>query len=250
MTHAPRRPWPGRLALVAALFALFVVPSTGAVPANEAQEPPPPAEVEALAEAAPEAEAAAEAAGEDMAAGRLAVLETNHGSMTIRLFPTDAPRTVANFERLVEEGFYNGQPFYRVVAGHVIQAGDGGENDQPTVPLEAGGHPHVEGAVGLARDSDPDSGSTEFYVCLAPRPHLDGNYAVFGKLEEGYDVLREIGAVEVDEQWVGDDGQVAFHSPKEPVVIERAYLVGDGEAGDEPEAPTAAGKDGEAGGAS
>ena len=160
------------------------------------------------------------------------VLQTNHGTMTIRLFPDEAPQTVANFKRLVAAGFYDGKPFYRVVAGHVIQAGDGGENDQPTVPLEAGGHPHVEGAVGLARDSDPDSGSTELYICLAPRPHLDGRYAVFGQLDEGYDVLREIGAVPVDEKWVGDDNQVAFHQPKEPVIIERAWIEAAGAAGD------------------
>jgi|GEM_PF-2601504 len=220
MTHALDLQRPVRRALAATLFALIVVPASLASPLPQAEQTPPPADVEALAEATP----AAEAEPEDGEAGRLVVLETNHGSMTLQLFPGDAPLTVANFERLVEAGFYDGQPFYRVVAGHVIQAGDGGENDQPTVPLEAGGHPHVEGAVGLARDSDPGSGSTEFYICLAPRPHLDGNYAVFGKLVEGYDVLREIGAVEVDEQWVGDDGQVAFHEPKEPVVIERAYL--------------------------
>lgn len=158
------------------------------------------------------------------AAGERVVLETSLGTMTIRLFPAEAPATVANFKRLVAEGFYDGKPFYRVVAGHVIQTGDGGENDQPTVPLEAGGHPHVEGAVGLARDSDPDSGSTEIYVCLAPRPHLDGRYAVFGQLDDGFEVLRAIGAVEVEEKWVGDDGQVAFHEPKTPVVIERAWI--------------------------
>lgn len=220
MAIAPSRPRPQHLVL-AALLCLLVLPVASG-------QETPTAEAGAAAETAPEA-----ADGE---AGRLAVLETNHGTMKIRLFPGDAPRTVANFEALVEEGFYDGQPFYRVVAGHVIQAGDGGENDRPTVPLEADGHPHVEGAVGLARDSDPNSGSTEFYICLAPRPHLDGRYAVFGKLEEGYDVLREIGAVEVDEEWVGDDGQVAFHSPKEPVIIERAYLVNGEEGGGEAEA--------------
>jgi cyclophilin family peptidyl-prolyl cis-trans isomerase len=106
----------------------------------------------------------------------------------------------------------------------VIQAGDGGENDQPTVPLEAGAYPHVEGAVGLARDVDPDSGSTELYVCLADRPHLDGKYAVFGRVADGLDVLRRIGAVEVEERWVGDEGQIAFHEPVEPVIIRRARL--------------------------
>ena len=149
------------------------------------------------------------------------VLETTMGTMVFRFFAEEAPRTVENFRRLVREGFYDGQPFYRVVKGHVIQAGDGGENDQPTVKGEFGAHPHVVGAVGLARDADPDSGSTEIYICHAPRPHLDGRYAVFGLLVEGFDVLEAIGNVEVEERW---EGEVAFHRPKTPVVIERATL--------------------------
>ena len=151
----------------------------------------------------------------------IAVIETNHGIMALRFFADEAPRTTANFKRLVAEGFYDGLEFYRVVEGHVIQAGDGGENDQPTVPGEFGAHPHVTGAVGLARDEDPDSGSTEIYICHAPRPHLDGRYAVFGLLVDGFEVLEAIGSVAVEERF---EGEVAFHRPLEPVVIERAYL--------------------------
>ena len=163
------------------------------------------------------------------AAEELVVLETSMGTMKVRLFRDAAPRTAQAFVDLVEDGFYDGTEFYRVVTGHVVQFGDGGENDRPAVPFEAkkpadGGHPHVAGAVGLARDADPDSGSTKIYVCLAPRPHLDGNYTVFGEVAEGLDVLAEIGAVEVDEQWVGDEGTIAFHAPKEPVVIRRAWV--------------------------
>ena len=158
---------------------------------------------------------------DDSGAEEVAVLETRLGTMTLRFFEQEAPRTVANFKRLVREGFYDGKPFYRVVAGHVIQAGDGGENDQPKVPAEFGAHPHVVGAVGLARDEDPNSGNTEIYICLAPRPHLDGRYAIFGLLTSGFDVLAAIGAVEVDEQF---DGEVAFHKPKTPILIDRATL--------------------------
>lgn len=149
------------------------------------------------------------------------VVETGFGTMVFRLFEDEAPLTTRNFKELVREGFYDGKPFYRVVAGHVIQAGDGGDNGRPTVRGEFGAHPHVVGALGLARDQDPDSGSTEIYVCLAPRPHLDGRYAVFGLLIEGFDVLEKIGAVEVEEKW---EGEVAFHRPKTPVLIERAFL--------------------------
>jgi cyclophilin family peptidyl-prolyl cis-trans isomerase len=143
------------------------------------------------------------------------------GTMVFRFFDDDAPRTTENFKRLVRQGFYDGKPFNRVVAGHVIQSGDGGENDFPTVVGEFGAYPHVVGAVGLARDEDPDSGSTEIYICHAPRPHLDGRYAVFGLLIDGFDVLDRIGNVEVDEQW---EGEVAFHRPQDPVTIKRAYL--------------------------
>ncbi len=163
------------------------------------------------------------------AKAEVCVLETTMGTMVLRFFDDGAPRTVENFKRLVEEGFYDGKPFYRVVKGHVIQVGDGGENDQPTVVGEFGAHPHVVGAVGLARSADPDSGGTEIYICHAPRPHLDGRYAVFGLLVEGFEVLAAIGNVEVEERW---EGEVAFHQPKTPVVIERATLelraIGDG----------------------
>lgn len=161
------------------------------------------------------------AAASEAATEEVAVLETSLGTMAIRLFSAEAPLTTANFERLVTAGFYDGKPFYRVVKGHVIQAGDGGDNDYPTVPGEFGAHPHVTGAVGLARDVDPDSGSTEIYICHQPRPHLDGRYAVFGLLVEGFEVLEAIANVEVEERW---EGEVAFHEPIEPVVIERAYL--------------------------
>ncbi len=149
------------------------------------------------------------------------MLETTLGTMVFRFFADAAPATVRNFKRLVRAGFYDGLPFYRVVAGHVIQAGDGGESDQPTVKGEFGAHPHVTGAVGLARAEDPDSGSTEIYICHAPRPHLDGRYAIFGLLTEGFDVLEAIGNVEVEERW---EGEVAFHEPKTPVLIKRATL--------------------------
>ena len=149
------------------------------------------------------------------------VLETSMGTMVFRFFEEEAPLTTANFKELVREGFYDGKKFYRVVAGHVIQAGDGEGTERPTVKGEFGAHPHVVGAVGLARDEDPDSGSTEFYICHAPRPHLDGRYAVFGLLVEGLDVLEAIGNVEVEEVWLV---QVAFHKPKEPVLIEKARL--------------------------
>jgi len=151
------------------------------------------------------------------------VLETNLGTMVFRFFETAAPITSQHFKKLVKEGFYDGKTFYRVIAGHVIQAGDAGTSERPTVKGEFGAHPHVTGIVGLARGSDPDSGSTEFYICLAPRPHLDGEYAVFGQLIEGLDVLEKIGNVEVNEEYL-TEARIPYHRPKEPVSIRRAFL--------------------------
>ncbi|MEL7060198.1 MAG: peptidylprolyl isomerase [Acidobacteriota bacterium] len=201
-----------------ALLAVGCVGSTTA-PGDRASAPTP-------ATPAP----AADASGGDSGAiaslsfENFAEIETSMGSMLFELHAEQAPRTVANFQRLVRDGFYDGQPFYRVVAGHVIQAGDGGENDQPTVPPEFGGQ-HVTGTLGLARDEAPDSGSTEIYVCLEPRPHLDGRYAAFGRLVSGFDVLAAIGAVPVTEKFLEND--IAFHEPVEPVLIRTIRLLTD-----------------------
>lgn len=156
------------------------------------------------------------------AAEEVFVLETSLGTMVFRLFEKDAPRTVESFRKLVREGFYDGRPFYRVVQGHVIQTGDGGESGRPTVPDEFNANLHVTGALGLAHDKEPNTGSTEIYVCLAPRPHLDGRFTVFGQLIDGLDVLQKIGGVPVNEKFL--EGNIAFHEPREPVLIRKARL--------------------------
>lgn len=146
----------------------------------------------------------------------ICVMETSLGTMVFELFETDAPRTAAQFKALVRDGFYNGKDFYRVVRGHVIQAGGGGA---PKLPPEFNSRPHIVGTLGLGRDVDPGSGDSEIYVCLAPRPHLDGKYTVFGRLIEGFDVLERIAAVPVEERWEGPDGKIAMHKPLDPVII-------------------------------
>jgi cyclophilin family peptidyl-prolyl cis-trans isomerase len=128
---------------------------------------------------------------------KVCVLQTSMGTMVFRFFEEDAPNTSLHFQKLVNEGFYDGRFFYRVVKGHVIQSGDGGDNRIPAVKAEFNKNSHIRGAVGLARGDDPDSGSTEFYICLTSRPHLDGKYTVFGQVIEGLDVLEKIGNVDV-----------------------------------------------------
>ncbi|MBI4833462.1 MAG: peptidylprolyl isomerase [Planctomycetes bacterium] len=139
------------------------------------------------------------------------------GEMTFKFFTKDAPLSCANFIKLAKSGFYNNREFYRVVKGHVIQAGVGeGEGVDYTVKAEFNKNPHITGAVGMARAEDPDSASTEFYICHTPRPHLDGRYTVFGQLTDGFDVLDKIGNTEVEEKMI--EG-VAFNKPKVPVKI-------------------------------
>ncbi len=155
----------------------------------------------------------------------LAVIETNMGKMIMRFYEKEAPLHVAQFKELIKKGFYNGKTFYRVVKGHVIQAGDGEGTNYKTIKAEFNFHKHLVGTVGMARDRNPDSGSTEFYICLVPRPHLDGKYTVFGQLIEGYDVLENIGNVEVKKQFLDKEKKIAFHTPVKPVVIKKAYLI-------------------------
>jgi cyclophilin family peptidyl-prolyl cis-trans isomerase len=149
------------------------------------------------------------------------VLKTNLGTMVFRFFEGDAPRTTAAIKKLVRAGFYDGKTFYRVVKGHVIQAGDIAGESGPKVPAEFNRHPFVAGTVGLARDADPGSGTTEIFICHVPRPHLDGKYTAFGELIAGQDVLEKIANVPVDEHF---ENGVAFHKPKQPVVIEKATI--------------------------
>jgi len=150
------------------------------------------------------------------------VLKTNLGTMVFRFFEQDTPLTTAHIKKLVRDGFYDGKTFYRVVKGHVIQAGDLEGTAGPKVKAEFNTHhPFVAGTVGLARDKDPDSGSTEIFICHVPRPHLDGQYTAFGQLIEGQDILEKIANVEVVEHY---EGKVAFHKPKQPVVIEKATI--------------------------
>jgi len=158
--------------------------------------------------------------GVDTEAEEVCVLETSVGPMTFELFPADAPKTVAQFKALVRKGFYDGKDFYRVVRGHVIQTGGG---DAPKLPPEFNARPHVFGTLGLGRTGDEWSGDSEFYVCVAARPYLDGKYTVFGRLIEGAAVLERIAVVPVREIWEGP-ARMAMHRPVEPVVIRKARM--------------------------
>jgi peptidyl-prolyl cis-trans isomerase A (cyclophilin A) len=133
----------------------------------------------------------------------VAIVETSMGTFKIELFADKAPHTVQNFIELVNRGFYKNMIFHRVVAGFVIQTGDptgtGRGGSERSIKLEI--HPDLKhdraGIVGMARSQDPDSATSQFYITLGPAPHLDGKYAIFGRVIQGLEVVMAIGQVEV-----------------------------------------------------
>jgi peptidyl-prolyl cis-trans isomerase A (cyclophilin A) len=125
------------------------------------------------------------------------------GAMTVELHEAQAPNTTSNFIELANRGFYNGLTFHRVIDNFMIQGGDpkgdGTGGSGKTIKLET--HPeltHVDGAVAMARSAHPDSASSQFYICDGAQHKLDGQYAVFGKVIDGMDVVRAIAQVETD----------------------------------------------------
>ncbi|HLB72291.1 MAG TPA: peptidylprolyl isomerase [Candidatus Methanoperedens sp.] len=128
---------------------------------------------------------------------RTAVLETAKGTIKFELFEKDAPITTRNFIDLTQKGFYDGITFHRIEPGFVIQGGDPAGNGTggsgKTIPLEiAPSLTHKKGAVGMARSQDPNSASSQFYICLEDAKFLDKQYAVFGMVTEGMDVASKI----------------------------------------------------------
>ncbi len=130
------------------------------------------------------------------------VIETDKGAIALELEGPAAPVSVANFLNLIKAGFYNGMPFHRVEPGFVIQAGDPTLIGRPTVnytiPDERSPIKHKRGVIAMARLFDgqamvPNSGSTQFYICLGDAPHLDTmGFAPFGRVVKGIEVIDKI----------------------------------------------------------
>lgn len=129
-----------------------------------------------------------------------ATIVTAKGEIVCELYAADAPQTVNNFVYLARSGFYDGLTFHRVVPGFVIQGGDplGNGRGGPgyTVPAEIA-KPHPKGALATARLGDQAnprraSSGSQFYITLAPTPHLDGGYTVFGQVTQGMEVVESI----------------------------------------------------------
>ena len=128
----------------------------------------------------------------------------NYGTIKLELDEGVAPITVANFVKLAKEGFYDGLTFHRIMNGFMIQGGDpqgdgyGGSKDKIKGEFSANGwdNPikHVEGTISMARSGKPDSASSQFFIVLGNASHLDGNYAAFGHVTEGIEVVKKIAA--------------------------------------------------------
>jgi peptidyl-prolyl cis-trans isomerase B (cyclophilin B) len=140
--------------------------------------------------------------------GHRAVLETSLGDITISFTPDKAPEHVRNFLRLAELGVYDDMTFHRVVKGFVVQTGHLPTRKAPLSDLqqrhihdlkaEFNDQRHDLGVVSMARLTEPDTASTSFFIVTAPAQMLDDQYTVFGKVEQGLDVVRAIEAVAVD----------------------------------------------------
>ena len=135
-----------------------------------------------------------------------AIIEMEHGGkMTLELYPEKAPITVDNFVKLAKSGFYNGIIFHRVIAGFMIQGGDptgtgmGGPGHNIKGEFAANGVPndiaHVRGVISMARAYDPNSAGSQFFIMHADASYLDGQYAAFGKMLDGFETLDEIANV-------------------------------------------------------
>lgn len=156
------------------------------------------------------------------------------GIMLIELYPQYAPKTVKNFVSLVEDGFYDGITFHRIVKGFMVQGGDpkgdgtGGSDKNIVGEFAENGFDkntlkHTYGVISMARSYQPDSASSQFFIMHGDIPSLDGKYAAFGKLIEGEDVLEAIANTPVSPN-PSIPGETSL--PKAQVRIKTASLKG------------------------
>lgn len=157
-------------------------------------------------------------------AGTLVAMETSAGTVELELFDEQAPKTVANFLRYVDQGFYNGTIFHRVIPGFMIQGGGFTEvlarkDTQAPVENESGnGQSNLRGTISMARTQDPDSATSQFFINSVDNARLDAQgaqpgYTVFGRVTQGMDVVNAISATPT--KIVGPHRNV----PETPVVI-------------------------------
>ena len=153
------------------------------------------------------------------------------GTVKLELYPDIAPITVANFVKLANEGFYDGLTFHRIYPGFMIQGGDpkgngtGGSSETIKGEFSANGVDntisHKRGVISMARSQSYDSASSQFFIMHADSTFLDGQYAAFGKVTEGMDVIDAVAAVECS--YSATDG--AKTTPVNPPVIKTVRVI-------------------------
>ncbi len=156
----------------------------------------------------------------------MVVIEMENGAkIELELYPEAAPITVKNFLKLVGEGFYDGLIFHRVIKGFMIQGGDplgngmGGAEEKIKGEFRANGVQndlkHERGVISMARSFDPNSASSQFFIMHKDAPHLDGQYAAFGRVVSGMEAVDEIAEIPTDYN----------DRPKVAIRIKKAYTV-------------------------
>src|SRR6266704_1763257 len=169
------------------------------------------------------------------ASNEVAVIKTSEGDMVVQFWNDAAPNTIQNFKKLARSGFYDGTIFHRIVKGFMIQGGDPNSKDPAKenkygeggpgykIKAEFNDHSHERGVISMAREPDPDSAGSQFFICLAPVPRLDHQYTTFGKLIRGDDVLGKIGDTPVSRNSMGE-----MSKPTKRVTIEKIDIVAAG----------------------
>lgn len=159
----------------------------------------------------------------------IVVLETNKGNIELELYPDKAPKTVENFLSYVNSGFYNGTLFHRIVSGSIIQGGgfsaDGGiKTTKEPIAIESdNGLRNVKFSIAMARKTEPNSATSQFFINLKDNPALDRTldeygYAVFGKVISGNETIKTIASIQT-----GNYGPYQ-NWPSEPIIITGAYV--------------------------
>ena len=166
------------------------------------------------------------------AANEVAIIKTSEGDMVVQFWTDAALNTIENFKKLARSGFYNGTIFHRIVKGFMIQGGDPNSKDPAKenrygeggpgykIKAEFNDHPHERGVISMAREPDPDSAGSQFFICLGSVPRLDHQYTTFGKLIKGEDLLGKIGDTSVTRNSMGENSK-----PTKRVTIEKIDIM-------------------------
>lgn len=161
----------------------------------------------------------------------VAIIKTSAGEMVVQFWTNAAPNTIENFKKLARSGFYDGTIFHRIVKGFMIQGGDPNTKDPAKesrygeggpgykIKAEFNDHSHERGVISMARETDPDSAGSQFFICLGNVRRLDHKYTTFGKLIKGDDVLEKIGNTPV----IMANGEMS--KPTERVTVESIKIV-------------------------